>query len=463
MRLFNDYSGHKEKGLKTDFIKHQDLLGVIAKHKHKKLFMIRTIGKSVEGREIYSISFGKGRIKILAWSQMHGDEPTATTALFDLLNFFSDNAQDNKIRDNLLNKITFCFIPILNPDGAEKFSRGNAFQIDLNRDTIRLQSPESKLLWKYANMIKPQFAFNLHDQNGYYTVGRTRKSTGISLLAPPLDHNNKINSARKKSMQLICKINETLSKFIPNHIARYNDDHEPRSFGDNFTKKGISSILIESGFIIGETDKENIRKLNFVALLSAFQSIAKKDYERVDHKKYFQIPENKPLLFDLLLKNLTLNFNGINYTVDIGINLDKFYDQTKSTFYYKSKIVEIGDLSIYNGIGECDLSGHEIESAKIYDRVYKSTSNVSSRQVLELLKKGYGYLRILNRSQESDYTHLPINIIFSRKKNISQIALEESANLIIKKNKKIIFVVINGFFFDFRLKKKSILNGLIID
>jgi len=49
---------------------------------------------------------------------MHGDEPTATAAIFDLLKFFSADDEFNKIRELLLNKLTFHFIPMLNPDGG---------------------------------------------------------------------------------------------------------------------------------------------------------------------------------------------------------------------------------------------------------------------------------------------------------------------------------------------------------
>ncbi|MGH7658960.1 MAG: hypothetical protein ACREL6_12060, partial [Gemmatimonadales bacterium] len=41
---------------------------------------VREIGKSVQGRPIRSISYGRGPVSVLLWSQMHGDESTATMA-----------------------------------------------------------------------------------------------------------------------------------------------------------------------------------------------------------------------------------------------------------------------------------------------------------------------------------------------------------------------------------------------
>ena len=44
-------------------------------------------GRSVEGRDIHHLWFGRGPMTVLLWSQMHGDEPTATAALFDLVEY----------------------------------------------------------------------------------------------------------------------------------------------------------------------------------------------------------------------------------------------------------------------------------------------------------------------------------------------------------------------------------------
>ncbi len=48
-------------------------------------------------------------------------------------------------------------------------------------------------------------------------------------------------------MKLISEQYNLLSDFIPGHIAKYQDDFEPRAFGDNFAKSGSSVVLIESG------------------------------------------------------------------------------------------------------------------------------------------------------------------------------------------------------------------------
>lgn len=457
--IYNDYERYKEGSINLPLIKHSQIKNLIDRLKYNKLFDAELLGHSVEGREIYSISVGSGNKKILAWSQMHGDEPTATAAIFDILNFFAIEDEYWEIKREMLDKLKICFVPMLNPDGAERFQRENAFNIDLNRDALRKESYESKLLWKLAEHLRPEFAFNLHDQNSYYTAGYDRNTAAISLLAPPSNYENEFTESRLKSMKVIVKIKQALSEFIPNNIARYDDEHEPRSFGDNFVKSGISSVLIESGFLIGDKNKELIRKLNFISLLSAFISIADDSYKNCDIKEYFAIPENKSLLFDLLLRNLSILKNCKLFNVDIGINREKKYDYDADRFYYIGIIKEVGDLSNYFGIEEYNFENCYIELPKIFNGLTKK--ELEGIDFFSLFKEGYGFIFTDKNNLEKDYVDYPIN--FLTKRNYKpQVASDEYANLLIRKNNDRIYIVINGFIQILNSSEIRILNGTVI-
>ncbi|MBI3123104.1 MAG: peptidase M14 [Ignavibacteriales bacterium] len=386
--LFDSYNAYKAANIRSDFISHQELKDKIATLKQNASFSVEQIGESVDRREIFSIKIGKGKTKILAWSQMHGDEPTATAALLDIFNFLSAKDSFDSLRKSILQNLEIHFIPMLNPDGAARYQRENAFNIDLNRDASRFQSDESQLLWKYAEKFKPEFGFNLHDQNSYYTAGRSNNPSAISLLSPPMDHVKSINYTREKSMQVILKIREALEQFIPGQIARYSDDYEPRAFGDNLTRAGIGVILIESGFYRNDCNKDFVRKLNFISLLTAFETIIEKIYEKLFYADYFDIPENMKMLFDLLLRNLKLEFNGRTFVVDVGINRTKKYDLQKQEFYYEGTIAELGDLSVFYGIEEENLEGYSIQS--------KSELKVDEPANFQILKNGIAKFEVAN-------------------------------------------------------------------
>jgi hypothetical protein len=52
--------------------------------RHRGRLALEEVGRSVQGRPIHLVTLGTGPRKILLWSQMHGDEPSATPALVDL-------------------------------------------------------------------------------------------------------------------------------------------------------------------------------------------------------------------------------------------------------------------------------------------------------------------------------------------------------------------------------------------
>jgi hypothetical protein len=65
---------------------HAELWGILGRLVDESPVLERQgIGLSAEGRPLYAVRFGSGPQRVLAWSQMHGDEPTHTLALADLL------------------------------------------------------------------------------------------------------------------------------------------------------------------------------------------------------------------------------------------------------------------------------------------------------------------------------------------------------------------------------------------
>ena len=298
-RLYDSYDSYRDLSIIRKKFTHQELMSSLEKFRSNGKYNFKKIGKSMENKEIWMVTIGHGNTHILAWSQMHGDESTATMALLDILNFFSANDQFDDLRNRILENVTIHLIPMLNPDGAGKFKRRNHLDIDLNRDAARLQFPESKILKSVRDSINPKFGFNLHDQSTRYTVGESYKSAALSFLAPAYNYEKDINDVRSRGMLVISNIFSEVSRFIPGHMAKYNDDFEPRAFGDNMMKWGTSSILIESGGWKNNFDKQFIRKLNFISLLVGFQSIAFEYYQNADIEVYQNIPENKTKLFDL--------------------------------------------------------------------------------------------------------------------------------------------------------------------
>ncbi len=465
-QITNQYDSYKEVALKDRRFKHKDLQLLIEKLKSHSLFHISLLGKSVEGRDISLITLGTGKTKVLLWSQMHGDESTATMALFDIFNFFAQQDEFDDLKKDWLSKVTLYCIPMLNPDGAEAWKRRNAYEIDLNRDAIRLQSPEAVILKAIRDSLNPEFGFNLHDQSIFYTVGNTPQPATISFLAPAFNYEKDINEVRGRAMKLIAELTETLHQFIPKQIAKYNDDFEPRAFGDNIQRWGTSVILIESGGYPDDPEKQYIRKMNFIALITGIFSIANKNWQKYSIAQYEAIPFNERLLKSLIMRNLSLKKNNKDYKVDVAYLYGEVGIDNERNFYYKNVIDEIGDLSIYYGYQEVDCNGMTGEEGKVYPKKFGSLAEVKKLNLKDLYKEGYTSVVVEKEKIKEEFTTLGINILLNTDKRYKKVgsplaAMGKNPDIVIRQNGKVRYVVINGFIQDVDKEENSILNALV--
>lgn len=461
-RLYDTYPDFKGIEIVNKRFSHQEMMDVLAKYNTSESIEIKTAGYSVEGREIKLFRLGTGPINVLGWSQMHGDESTATMALLDILKFFSsDNDEFSGIKDFIRKNVSFYFVPMLNPDGTEKFTRRNEVGIDINRDALRLQFPESKILKSLQVSLQPVFSFNLHDQSTRYTAGNSYKVATISFLTPAFNHEKDMNDVRERSMKLIAFMKKDLDQFIPGHIARYSDDFEPRAFGDNFVKWGSGLVLIESGGWKNNYEKQFIRKINFITILASLNSIANGSYKNESIETYKAIPENQKLLFDLLLKKVTVSKNGVDYIIDIGINQNERGTSDKRDFYFSGGIEDIGDLSTFYGYEEINCEGMILENAKVYPEEFEKVDELNSLDIPKIVSQGYSYVKVDSIDSKERFTDFPINIVQSDRKIKLEFGLGRSPNFILKKNDEIIFVCVNGFLYDVRSQRSYIKNARI--
>jgi hypothetical protein len=297
-QLLEDYSHFKVSSLRGRYLKEEDLIKEFKAISHK--FKINNEGYSEEDRIISSFHLGQGSRKILIWSQMHGNETTTTKAVLDLLNFFS---LYKDITDSIFELCSFVIIPVLNPDGAVRYTRANANLVDLNRDASSRTQLESQLLNRVYTEFQPDFCFNMHDQRTIFSAGTNPFPATVSFLSPSFNEERELNVTRKKSMSLIASASLMLEKFIPNQIGRYDDSFNLNFIGDFFQAQGTPTILFEAGHFPNDYAREETRKYIFLALLKMVQDICL-DVEDQLIDVYFEIPENKKLFNDVIVRNV---------------------------------------------------------------------------------------------------------------------------------------------------------------
>ena len=326
--------------------------------KSNRLMAVEEIGSSIEERSIHLITIGTGQKKVLLWSQMHGDESTATLALMDMLNFSIQRTPEEDWLFEMFSDLTIYLIPMLNPDGAERVDRRTAVGFDMNRDALEMATPEARILRNAQRRLKPAFGFNLHDQE-LSSVGTSKEVTAIALLAPAMDEKKTRPSVRVRAMRVAALIARTLAQFASGHLATYDDTFEPRAFGDNLQRWGTSTVLIESGQWPDDREKRFIRKLNYVGILTALHGISNGSFQDVDLDYYTHLPQNAKRIYDIIIQGIKLRHaSGWSHTADLGILIDPLLNKGADNTIVTIK--DLGDLSTFGALKTIDGSARAV-------------------------------------------------------------------------------------------------------
>jgi len=324
------------------------------------LFALEEIGRSVEGRAIYHLAFGRGPFTVLLWSQMHGDEPTATSALFDLFEYVRRHRADPAVA-RMLEALTIHVVPMLNPDGAERYQRRNAQGLDINRDALLLQAPEGRALKALRDRLRADVGFNLHNQSWRTSVGHPPRPASISLLSVAYDSARTENDGRRLTKRLGAVIRDALEPLAPGQVGRYDDEFEVRAFGDNVTLWGTPVVLIETGpWTLAEPDRPPVR-LNFVALVTALDALATGRVRAADPARYESLPVTEARLFAIRITNARIIAGtGVPpFTGDVGVGAIRTVrtEDGRRTVALSGRIEDLGDLRGYAAFEEIDGTG----------------------------------------------------------------------------------------------------------
>ena len=324
---------------------------------HPGLFSVVDEGRSAEGRRLAVLALGTGPVKVLLWSQMHGDEPTATSALVDLVNYLG-RTRTSGATARLLSRLTIYLLPMLNPDGAERTTRRNAQGIDVNRDALRRETPEGRYLKSVRDRFEPSTGYNLHNQSPLTIAGPGGRQVALSLLSVAFDEALTEDERRRRTKRLALAVVDAVAPWAAGKVARYDADYTPRAFGDAMTRWGTATLLIETGGWNGPDEAGTLVRLNFVALLMSLQALADGSIDARDPKGYDALPVvQREGLFDLVVREATvLNGAGLPpYVADVAVNRAILFGGLGPRS--RAGVADVGDLTTFQGKDEIDGRG----------------------------------------------------------------------------------------------------------
>ena len=135
-------------------------------------------------------------------------------------------------------------------------------------------------------------------------------------------------------------------------MSKYDDSFNPRAFGDLMGQWGTSTILIESGAMPNDPDKQGLRRLNAAAILRTLDAIATRAYEQFDPNDYDKLAFNTGGALDLLVRGGRIVVPGLEPIVaDLAINFDDPVARTGG------RIRDVGDLSGTIAVDTIDATG----------------------------------------------------------------------------------------------------------
>jgi hypothetical protein len=172
--------------------RYEDVLQFISElQKRTDILRVESFGKTVEGRDLPLMIFAdppvsqprearaSGKPIVFIQANIHAGEVEGKEAMLHL----SRRIVTGDLK-SLLAKLIILVAPIYNADGNEKIStdnrtaqngpiagvgtRENAKRLDLNRDYMKLESPEANALVSLFNRWDPHLTVDLHTTNGSY-------------------------------------------------------------------------------------------------------------------------------------------------------------------------------------------------------------------------------------------------------------------------------------------------------
>ncbi|XP_073284773.1 carboxypeptidase SOL1 isoform X1 [Primulina huaijiensis] len=147
-------------------------------HRCSNISRIYSVGKSVLGVPLWVLEFSdrpgqreaEPAFKFIG--NVHGNEPVGRELLLRLGSWICDNYMNDPLATLIVENVHLHLLPSMNPDGFALRRRGNANNIDLNRDfpdqffpmndDLELRQPETKAIMKWSEEIRFTASASLH-------------------------------------------------------------------------------------------------------------------------------------------------------------------------------------------------------------------------------------------------------------------------------------------------------------
>lgn len=286
----------------------------------------------------------KSDIKRIAWSLMHGNEPTGFEALLQFIESGTPQCD-------------WTLVPLVNPTGIDRFERLTAEGIDLNRCARILGPTEAELLKELLRNNPFDLALNLHDQRSIFHPAEQNLPSTLSVLAPRArSQQGEFAPVRAKQWA------GWLSAFVANRrpdwgLARFDDQYYPQAFGEWCQELGIPTITVETGVSLGDYSRDEIARILGAALIDLDKTTS---------------PEAKcEQIYDSLAFNASTGIDLALHSPS-GSSFWRVVEEVHPDLGYQCGIQNVGELG--SGSAYCRIQLSQNEFASITSKPFWTSS-----------------------------------------------------------------------------------------
>jgi len=225
------------------------------------------IGYSINQQPLLLLEFGNydSTVPTVYFvAAQHGNEPASVDSAYLMVRHFARGIPEEI--DQILDNINLAILVMVNPDGRDNNTRGNANGTDLNRDHMKLMEPEGKAMHLAFHNLHPSVTVDMHEFGG---VG----SVIFQVAAPqnPVTHHDVLLASYNLESVVLDSINDewgfgSVTNYPPTTSSQDSSIHR-----NHFAVHGSTSLLFESA--VSEEYSERV-KLQAWAALAVIDEVA---------------------------------------------------------------------------------------------------------------------------------------------------------------------------------------------
>ena len=246
--------------------------------KSPRVTNLTEVGYSINNQPILLVEFGNYNPDIPTVyfvAAQHGNEPASVDSAYLMARHFARGIPEEV--DLILNEINLAILVMVNPDGRDNGTRGNANGTDLNRDHMKLLEPEGKTMHKAFHNIHPSVTVDMHEFGGAGSII-------FQVAAPqnPVTHHDVLLASYNLETVVIESINDewglgSVTNYPPTTSSQDSSIHR-----NHFAVHGSVSLLFESA--VSEEYSERV-KLQAWAGMAVIEEVADNPDYYLDARK----------------------------------------------------------------------------------------------------------------------------------------------------------------------------------